>query len=132
MANEITTNQKRFLGRFFYKLTENGNLFGEFSNNVVADIVSESADRKDGCEDKCANCRYHGTYRSTWRHDDKAVFAELKIFKKKGLLGGDKLFSLEWRKDNTTLVFKGEGMLCDGILIGNYYEPGGDEIAPTS
>lgn len=135
MANEIMTNQKRFLRRFFYKLTNNGSLFGDFSNNVSADIVSESADRIKGCEDKeCNNCRYHGTYISTWRHDNKpeneAVIAELKIFRKTGKLGSDKLFSLEWHKlhKNNELFFKGEGMLCDDILIGNYYEPDGDEI----
>ena len=104
---------------------------------MSADIVSESADRIKGCEDKdCTNCRYHGTYISTWRHDNKpeneAVFAELKISQKKGALGSDKLFSLVWLKDKKSgTFFEGEGMLCDDILIGNYYEPGGDEIAST-
>ena len=132
VKDKMMPNQKRFLGRFFYKLTDNGNLVGEFSNNVDADIVSESADWKCACEDNCPNCLYHGTYLSTWRHDNGAVIAELKISRKKGIDASDKLFSLEWRKDNKTLIFKGEGMLCDGILIGNYYEPGGDEIASTT
>jgi len=37
-------DKKRFSGRFWFKRTVNGNLIGEFSNNVSESISTESAD----------------------------------------------------------------------------------------
>jgi hypothetical protein len=114
-------NQNTLLGRFFFKETDNGNLIGELSNYPGPEISTESADWIKGCDDKCANCRYHGTYHSTWLDDDGPQYAELKIFKNKKT-GANKLFTLEWRDKNGKLIYEGEGMLCDGILIGDYHD----------
>jgi len=116
-------NQQQLLGRFFFKKTDNGNLIGEFSNNLDAIIHTESADLIKGCEEKdneCVYCHYHGTYNSTWQEGGEPHFKELKISKNTGKFGSNKLFSLEW-SDKNVPVYVGEGMLCDGILIGDYH-----------
>lgn len=108
----------RLGGRFFFKLTDNRNLIGEFSNNLDANISTESADIKESCGDKaCANCKFHGTYYSTWRENREPIFAELKITPKTGAANQ---FTLKWYHEDGGRYFKGEGMLCDGILIGDY------------
>ena len=110
----------KLYGRFFFLKTDNGNLIGEFSNNLGTVVSTESSDFTEPCADiECSNCRYCGTYHSTWQEDGAALFAELKISKKAGT---DKLFSLKWRR-NTKLIFLGEGMLFNGMLIGDYREP---------
>lgn len=107
------------IGRFFFRKTDNGNLIGEFSNNLDAGIYTESADRIKGCEDKeCANCRYHGTYSSTWQENGVPFFADLTISKN---TRNNKLFSLKWIVKNGSTNYTGEGMLCDDILIGDYH-----------
>ena len=118
-------------GRFFFQKTDNGNLIGEFSNNLDPNISTESADCKKGCENKeCVDCKWHGTYHTSWQEECDALFAELKIFHKKG---SAKLFSLAWCRNNIppnnippiqkNLIFVGEGMLCNGMLIGDYRPP---------
>jgi hypothetical protein len=115
---------KKVNGRFYFKKTDNGNLIGEFSNNQDDNIYTESADLIKSCANKeCANCKYHGTYHSSWQEECEALFAELEISPKKG---SAQLFTLEWfRKDSSDshkeLIFVGEGMLCDGILFGDYH-----------
>jgi hypothetical protein len=94
-------------GRFYFKRTRNGNLIGEFSNDAGTDVFSESADLIT--QDTGG---YLGTYRSTWREKSTAFFAELTISPQ------GRLFRLEWH--DGVIKFKGEGMLCDDILVGDY------------
>ena len=117
----------KLIGRFFFKKTDNGNLIGEFSNNPGSGISTESADLipdsailKENADLKegYANGGFVGEYNSTWQEDGKPHFAKLKIFIK---TGSHKLFTLEWHRGKQ-LIFEGEGMLCDGILIGDYHD----------
>jgi hypothetical protein len=100
------------IGRFYFKQTSNGNLIGEFSNHQSDQIFTESADLKPESDD--GNYKYVGKYFSTWREKGEARYANLTI--KPGR--SNKLFILEWIGDRCN--FKGEGMLCDNILIGDY------------
>ena len=100
-------------GRFYFTLTDSKNLIGEFSNQDCKKNYTEGAvlKRREPNDNK-----FIGDYISTWFEEDesKGVLAELKILKKY-----DNIFSLEWRVKRLP-VFWGEGILCDGILIGNY------------
>jgi hypothetical protein len=96
------------------KQTSNGNLIGEFSNDHSDKISTESCDLTSG--DNSSN--YLGEYDSTWQEERKPVFANLKISKAER---SSRLFHLEWRRSGA-LVFEGEGMLCDDILIGDYHQ----------
>ncbi len=99
---------KKVIGRFYFKQTINGNLIGEFSNNGTLKNYTESADLNSDTRKDV----YVGVYDSTW-HEDKACFAKLEITKKH-----DSIFTLKWIGEGS---FEGEGMLCDNILIGNYW-----------
>ena len=99
---------KKVEGRFYFKQTSNGNLIGEFSNDDTERTYTESAD----IITKLGKYDYIGDYHTTW-YEDGACFAKLNIRKKY-----DSIFSLEWLGESH---FKGEGMLCDNTLIGNYW-----------
>lgn len=101
------------LGKFYFKKTTNGNLLGEFSNNIDNIILTESADL-----DQDDSESYLGDYNSTWQQNGKPCFANLKISQKPGIR--NKIFILNWKVKGGILIFKGEGMLCDNILIGDY------------
>lgn len=102
-------------GRFYFKLTSNGNLIGEFSNSSSKAIQTESARRVSGNSQE-----YVGTYYACWLENKRQEFGELFIAFKPNT--NNSIFSLIWKdKKNTTTIFEGEGMLCDDILIGNYW-----------
>ncbi len=104
MANNL-------IGRFYFKQTSNGNLIGEFSNNKSPGIYTESSDSFK------STGNYLGNYNSTWQEDGIPKFAILKISQKPKT--NNKIFTLKWSEEGTP-IFKGEGMLCDNILIGDY------------
>jgi hypothetical protein len=110
------------IGRFYFKLTDSKNLIGEFSNNykTCKKNYTESAVLKFR---NPADGKFIGDYFSTWYEEKEhnCVLAELKIEQKY-----ENIFSLTWRlvQDNGQTAadpsFWGEGILCDGILIGDY------------
>lgn len=102
------------IGRFYFKRTSNGNLLGEFSNNE-AGVSTESADRIGETDINS----FIGEYRASWQEKGKSIYAKLSITSDKSLPKG--VFKIEWFVDGN-LKFKGEGMLCDDILIGNYID----------
>ena len=105
----------KLIGRFFFKLTDSKNLIGEFSNNFSKRNFTESADRTIP---NAADGKFDGEYYSTWHDDEKehiSVLAKLNITRK-----NENIFSLKWEIVNETGKFWGEGMVCDGILIGDY------------
>ena len=108
----------KILGRFYFKRTRNGNLVGEFSNDHSDRVSTESSDLLPG-ESGDNQGAYNGSYHSTWQENGNSFFAHLNI---SPAVRSKCLFRLEWRDKsaNGKLLFKGEGMLCDDILIGDY------------
>ncbi len=99
------------IGRFYFKKTDSGNLIGEFSHNKHFRNFTESADLLEG------DRNFIGKYLATWQEDGIACLNTLNIkIKEKSNEG---IFSLKW-EDNDKQTFWGEGILCDGILIGDY------------
>lgn len=105
MTNELD-------GRFYFKLTSNGNLIGEWSNRKSKQSQTESCDLRGK-----PTGNYLGKYDSTWLEDGKPQFAVLTITRKQG---STSLFALDWKNKAGELIYQGEGMLCDCILIGDY------------
>ena len=110
-------------GRFFFKLTDSKNLIGEFSNNFSKRNWTESSDR---IIPNAADGKFDGDYFSTWHEENggqhECVLAKLEIKQKP-----ENIFSLIWWRVNngvpeTNPFFRGEGILCDGILIGDYQD----------
>ncbi len=93
-----------------------GNLIGEYSHREPGCTRSygEAASREDNGND------WQGVYRSCWvepPHFESHV-ARLTIMRK---LESANLFKLEWRDPaNSNLLFIGEAMLSDDLLIGDY------------
>ncbi|HZM05014.1 MAG TPA: hypothetical protein VFC44_18590 [Candidatus Saccharimonadales bacterium] len=108
MPNEVT-------GRFYFKRTTNGNLIGEFSND--GGVVTESSDLVNGEIDFHGKSDLPVTFNSTWQENGKPYFATLVVTRKGKLLD---LFDLVWTGKYGAGNFKGKGMLCDDILIGDY------------
>lgn len=106
-------------GRFLLRLTNSGNLIGEFSNNTSNGPQTESADRIAPPSSDAGKATFVGEYRSTWREETTAMFALLAISAKPHT---DNIFKVLWSEDETrTPLFEGEAMLCEGMLIGNYW-----------
>jgi len=109
------------IGRFFFKLTTNGNLIGEYSNNKSTRCVTEAANRIFAVEDaeQITQFSFEASYESVWRESaNNGVCSNLKVEGKKGCPG---IYSLVWKALNGKVQFEGEGMLCDDVLIGNYW-----------
>lgn len=107
-------------GRFYFKLTSNGNLLGEYSNNRSRSCSAESAERALELEGQVGGgaARFVGIYRSVWQEDGGVAHtAILKIDPKAGC---DGIFTVYWSSPESD-SFEGEAMLCDEILIGNYW-----------
>ena len=105
-------------GTFYFKLTDAGNLIGEYSNQTTERGRPESAYRNNTFD----QIGFPGEYISTWFEPDPintSVVARLTIAPKNSSTGQ---LVLDWKSlDNSKDLFHGEAMLCDGILIGNYH-----------
>lgn len=102
----------QIIGCFYFKRTSNNNLIGEFTNNLSEIVSTESADLIFQSD----NTSFIGRYDSSWQENGVSHFAKLDISYKNG--SNKSVFSLKWRGNSK---FDGEGMLCDNILIGNYW-----------
>jgi hypothetical protein len=100
--------EPKVIGSFYFKKTNSGNLIGEFTNNKLKKILTESATINHEEIDK-----FEGEYTSSWHQNNTSILVNLTI-----KLDGLK-YVLEWGKDNNTL-FKGEGFNVNNILIGHY------------
>ena len=110
---KIFIMSKKVKGSFYLKQTVNGNLLGEFSNNQSIEIYKESADIKGS-----NTSPYIGNYDSKWFVDGIEYSAALSIKHKTS--ANKRLFNLEWVGVN--ILFIGEGLLIDDLLIGNYHD----------
>lgn len=99
------------IGRFYFKQTQSKNLLGEFSNNASDENYVEAAFKtteEDGFE---------GIYETKWIEKDVSIYnLSIKSISIKNSI----IYYLEWKTGNGKVIFKGQGMLVDNILIGNY------------
>lgn len=102
------------IGRFFFKKTNNGNIIGEFSNNRINFISSESADIQNHNDPS----NFIGIYNTTWQEQENPSFAKLTISFKQNT--SDRIYKLEWTEQNGELIFIGEGFVFENSLIGDY------------
>lgn len=104
---------KKLIGCFYLRKTKSGNILSEFTNNLDAKIITESADINESDDIN----KFPGKYFTTWQEEKAAILMSLTI--KQNILISKK-FQLEWSKDGE-IVFLGEGFLLENDLIG-YYE----------
>lgn len=120
-ADTNNTIRQKFMpkvnGRFYFKLTNHGNLVGEYSNDTTSANLPESALRQPASN----GTSFLGSYVSTWFEPttNNSVAADLIVLSKLQTSG---IFSLEWTGNyGIPCHFKGEAMIHDGALIGNYW-----------
>ena len=114
---------KNLIGRFYFKLTDNKNLIGEFSNSGDERIYAESADRiiPDACHGN-----FVGEYNQTWCHyyENGKVEGNVGTLTIAETSKNKNIFSIKLVVQNrmplAERTYWGEGMLCDGMLIGDY------------
>lgn len=99
------------IGRFYFKLTESGNLLGEFSNQTSFANSTESADKVS------RGVGFEGKYITTWRQEREPFIARLVIRRKSGNYRN--ILTLQWFRDKE-IIYWGEGFVEGGILIGDY------------
>lgn len=100
------------IGRFYFKMTKNGNLIGEYSNSGMQSVDAELANSMSSHQG------FVGDYNSVWEEDNRSYSATLHIKLKDP--SNTKIFSLEWINKSGKPVHWGEGMMVDDILIGDY------------
>lgn len=98
-------------GNFYFKLTENGNLIGEFINNGTKEFNVECAN-KDGNE----NINFVGKFISTWLEKENVFTSKLTITNDEDKKG---YYKLVWIS-NGKKTFYGNGFVTDNILYGDY------------
>ena len=98
---------EEFTGSFYFNMTINGNLIGEFSNNKSIIIQTENANRTSQ-----ERQTYVGTYVSSWV-DSELNKSKLEIIDYKFK------FKLNWTETGNQDYY-GEGFLIENILIGYY------------
>lgn len=99
------------IGSFWLQLTQNGNLVGEFIDNVTKKIVTESAD----CRERDKLDSFVGTFGSTWSESDRPKSMALEIKESK-----NGILELIW-SDKNGIGYYGEAFLSgDGKLVGTY------------
>lgn len=101
----------KLIGRCYFKQTVNGNLLSEYSHNTSKIVKTESATLI-----KAIN-GFAGTYRSYWNETNSMIPVILEIKVKPRT--SNSIYTLTWRENNI-IIFWGEGMLCDDILIADY------------
>jgi hypothetical protein len=96
-------------GWFYFRLTESGNLIGEYANDKSTFVTAECAEILPS---SWTGMPFEGIYITVWQ-EDQALDALLSI-KKHGAI-----YELIWIREGKQL-FTGRGAICDGKLVGNY------------
>lgn len=101
------------MGRFYFKMTANGNLVGEYSHrdSTPTRCYAEAATRISD------DTGWTGRYITTWCEAPKCQCesAELSIQARP-----NGIYALEWMGDKGKRLFSGEAMRCNDTLVGDY------------
>lgn len=110
----VCSGMAKIRGRFYFRVTDSGNLLGEYSHWAIDQNRPESALRIS----PAAPVSFLGSYVSSWYEptNNAAVVATLTIGTRT-----PEIFTVEWSIGGKP-KFRGEGMLCGGVLIGDYHE----------
>lgn len=106
------------IGSFYLRLTDSGNLIGEYTNTESTRIYTESAERiSEITLEKIQS--FNGTFETSWRENNVPFLANLVIEPIED--SNDLKYRLDWTITNDHEIrFTGEGFLVDGILVGHY------------
>lgn len=99
-------------GSFHFKLTNTGNLIGEYINNYDNVILSESANRIS------KGNGFPGEYLTSWiQNRQTAVISHLRIEE----IPDEPFYKLTWIDLDKNIAFEGKATLLDETTIYGYY-----------
>ncbi|MDQ1161216.1 hypothetical protein QE422_001584 [Chryseobacterium sp. SORGH_AS 447] len=100
-------------GFFYFRLTNNGNLVGEFFNDADTSIRTESADTINN------ENRFDNSYLSTWREGNTSEIVNLNI---RISDSNRRVFDLVWFRNNEDIaIFRGQAIEIEENLLSGYY-----------
>lgn len=97
-------------GSFHFRLTNTGNLIGEYLNNIDQAILSESANRMSD------DAGFAGEYITSWIENKQAMINYLKIEET-----SQNVFKLVWTDLDHNQVFEGKATLLEENTIYGHY-----------
>ena len=112
--------QKDIIGTFIFRNEGNGCLTGKYANNVSTNDPYPEASKRTAVDPIYKNDVFCGIYRTVWIENNLPESAQLRITKN---LKDTNKYELAWYRPDTaaTPVYKGMGILSDGLLIGDYW-----------
>ncbi|KAF2514506.1 hypothetical protein E0W68_13615 [Flavobacterium salilacus subsp. salilacus] len=102
------------IGSFYLKKVASDKLLGEFTNNILFTVSSESCELIEA-----GDAPFLGKYSSQWYIADKRYSAILVVSFIEHAENRNTKYRLSWFMDEK-LVYEGEAMLVDDMLIGHY------------
>ncbi len=102
------------IGSFYLKRVSKDKLLGEFTNNKRFTVYSESCEVIEG-----GSAPFLGKYSSTWYIGDENYLAILIISFIEHAENKNVKYKLSWYMDEK-LVYEGEAILVDDMLMGHY------------
>lgn len=103
---------EQIIGAFYFKQNKSGNLLGEFTNNKMEGVSTESSDLTSNYKMK-----FEGIYETTWFEENIGQNLTLEI---RNESKNDNLFELTWRNKKGDMQFRGVGFIVGKKLIGYY------------
>lgn len=103
--------EERVVGSFIFKLTNSGNLIGEYFNNHQNTILSESANRISNGKG------FEGQYTTSWLEGNTAFVNRLTITR----IIDTNIFTLEWSSLRGVPSFRGKATMIEENMIYGYY-----------
>ena len=104
-------------GWFYFKQSDSGNLIGEYGHEYSPlGVYTESGEFVKGDQDilKNPNAK-NAEFESTWMDPNTTpTWGKLEVER------NGRIFKVKWSY-KTGPVFEGKGILCDGVLIGEFH-----------
>lgn len=120
-------------GEFYFKLTSNGNLVGEFVNRDPNCIIATESAVRSSMVAEGQEPGFEGTYHSTWFEENKAEAALLEITPDRDRSNQvrPRRYRLEWWNLNRNhVLFHGYGFVADHLLVGHYGNGAEEDVRP--
>ncbi|TRW22428.1 hypothetical protein FMM05_18160 [Flavobacterium zepuense] len=105
----------KIIGSFYLKLTDDGNLAGEFTNSRLFTVAKESAILIEK-----GNAPFIGRYFSTWDGVYGPASGILTVSFIESTVPSNVKYDLVWTAEDGDILFTGEALLAEGMLIGHY------------
>lgn len=106
--------EERVIGSFHFRLTNSGNLIGEYINNHSNIILTESANRVNPTDNKPV---FEGNYVTSWLEGNRPQSNRISINR----IQDTNMFSIIWATIRGEITFQGKGTFMDENIIYGYY-----------